>query len=258
VLVFTTQLLETGGIESHLKEFCFQLNESKLSVSILVLNSKAREETHSFYHEICDNSWIINHPNLLVRYLKLLLLIPIINLKGFVTFYSNGQGNSIYLIKKLLFKIKNWVHHHHTAGDKNDRKTWTKQYLKTLQNASVVIACAQYNAEQMNNVLTRKVISIPCYSRAINLESKSIDYKKIKIGYIGRLIKEKGIETAIHYPEILPLLPAYSYLGLNKSDFGVSANYSSQILSLPMFPELSSAQITYVVDSINQFFDSVA
>jgi hypothetical protein len=71
-------------------------------------------------------------------------------------------------------------------------------------------------------------------------------------------LKEKGIETAIHYPEILPLLPAYGYLGLNKSDFGVSANYSSQILSLPMFPELSSAQITYVVDSINQFFDSVA
>jgi len=71
-------------------------------------------------------------------------------------------------------------------------------------------------------------------------------------------LKEKGIETAIHYPEILPLLPAYSYLGLNKSDFGVSANYSSQILSLPMFPELSSAQINYVVDSINQFFDSVA
>jgi glycosyltransferase involved in cell wall biosynthesis len=195
VLVFTTQILETGGIESHLKELCFQLNESKLSVSILVLNSKAREETHSFYQEICDNAWIINHPNVLVRFLKLLSLIPIINLKGFVTFYSNGQGNSIYLIKKLLFKIKNWVHHHHTAGDENDRKTWTKQYIKTLKNATVVIACAQYNAEQMNNVLNRKVISIPCYSRAINFKSKSIDYKKIKIGYLGRLIKEKGIES---------------------------------------------------------------
>lgn len=196
VLVFVTQLLENGGIESHLKEFCVQLKQdNNLSISILVLHSKASSQTHSFYNEICDNTWIINHPNILIRYLKLLLLIPIINLKGFITFYSNGQGNSIYLIKKLLFNIKNWVHHHHTSGDENDQKTWAKQYLRTLENATEVIACAQYNAEQMNNVLNRKVISIPCFSRTINFERKPIDFNKIKIGYIGRLIKEKGIES---------------------------------------------------------------
>lgn len=196
VLIFVTQLLENGGIESHLKEFCVQFkNSNNLSISILVLNSKASKQTYYFYHEICDNAWIINHPNVLIRYLKLLLLIPIINIKGFVTLYSNGQGNSIYLIKKFLYNIKNWVHHHHTSGDENDQKTWTKQYLKTLQNATEVIACAHYNAVQMNNVLNRKVISIPCFSRAIKIAEKTIDYNGIKIGYIGRLIKEKGIES---------------------------------------------------------------
>ncbi|MBJ7429285.1 MAG: glycosyltransferase family 4 protein, partial [Bacteroidia bacterium] len=168
---------------------------NNLSISILVINSKASKETHSFYHEACENAWIINHPNILVRYLKLLLLIPLINLKGFITFYSNGQGNNIYIIKKLLFNVKNWVHHHHTSGDENDQKTWTKPYLKTLQNATVVIACAQYNAEQMNKVLNRKVISIPCFSRIIKITRKPIDTYKVKIGYIGRLIKEKGIES---------------------------------------------------------------
>lgn len=196
VLIFVTQLLENGGIESHLKEFCIQLKkDNNLSISILVLHSKASSQTHSFYDEICENTWIINHPNVLVRYLKLLLLIPLINLKRFVTFYSNGQGNSIYLLKKFLFNIKNWVHHHHTSGDENDQKTWTKQYIKTLQNATVVIACAQYNAELISDVLKRKVISIPCFSRTIKIERKPIDEKKIKIGYIGRLIKEKGIES---------------------------------------------------------------
>jgi dTDP-4-amino-4,6-dideoxygalactose transaminase len=69
-----------------------------------------------------------------------------------------------------------------------------------------------------------------------------------------KFLKDKGVETAIHYPEILPLLPAYKYLNLSANDFEISASYSSQILSLPMYPELSSAQIAYVVDAINEFF----
>jgi len=195
VLFFTTQLLETGGIESHLKEFCFQLNESNLSVSILVLNSKANKQTEFFYKNVCENTWFISNKNIFVRYINLLFLIPILNLKGFSTLYSNGQGNSIYYFKKLLFTIKNWVHHHHTSGEIQDRNTWTNSYKKTLLNASTVVACANYNANLISQELNRIVISIPCFSRAIIVANKPINPQKIKIAYIGRLIKEKGIEA---------------------------------------------------------------
>ncbi len=195
ILVFTTQLLETGGIESHLKEFCFQFNESKFDVSILVLNSNASIQTELFYKNICEKSWIISNKNIFIRYLKLLFLIPVLNLKGFSTIYSNGQGNSIYFLRQLLFTIKNWVHHHHTSGEIQDRKSWSNSYKKTLLNANTIVACANYNASLLSQELKRTVISIPCFSRAIIIESKPINPEKIKIAYIGRLIKEKGIEA---------------------------------------------------------------
>ena len=66
-------------------------------------------------------------------------------------------------------------------------------------------------------------------------------------------LKQKEIDTIIHYPTALPLLPAYTYLGHAPEDFPIASKYQSQILSLPMYPELSQQQIEYVVASIQEF-----
>ena len=68
-------------------------------------------------------------------------------------------------------------------------------------------------------------------------------------------LSEKGISTGIHYPTPLPFLKAYKYLGHKSEDFPVASKYREQILSLPMFPELSSDQIEYVIESIKAFFN---
>lgn len=67
-------------------------------------------------------------------------------------------------------------------------------------------------------------------------------------------LKEKGVETAIHYPTPLPLLPAYQHLGYKESDFPVSVELQHQILSLPMYPELDEERISYVADTIKSFY----
>ena len=67
-------------------------------------------------------------------------------------------------------------------------------------------------------------------------------------------LKDKGIETAIHYPTPLPNLPAYAYLGTIPSDFPVSTALQHHILSLPMYPELEESQIKYVADTIKAFY----
>lgn len=59
-------------------------------------------------------------------------------------------------------------------------------------------------------------------------------------------LDEKGIETGIHYPIVLPNLGAYHYLGHKPQDFPVATQYSQEVLSLPMYPELTEAQIEYV------------
>ena len=63
-------------------------------------------------------------------------------------------------------------------------------------------------------------------------------------------LKEAGVETAVHYPTALPFMPCYGGHGHTKSDFPVAAQYQDEILSLPMYPELSEAAIRYVTDVI--------
>ncbi|MGC8490870.1 MAG: DegT/DnrJ/EryC1/StrS family aminotransferase [Syntrophobacteraceae bacterium] len=59
-------------------------------------------------------------------------------------------------------------------------------------------------------------------------------------------LRDAGIMTGVHYPVALPNQPAYRYLGYHPQDFPVSTAYSGEILSLPMYPELSRAQVEYV------------
>jgi len=71
---------------------------------------------------------------------------------------------------------------------------------------------------------------------------------------LQRYLTNAGISTAIHYPTALPFLPAYRYLNHSEVDFPVAAKYQRQILSLPMFPELTHQQIEYVSEHIKKFF----
>jgi dTDP-4-amino-4,6-dideoxygalactose transaminase len=52
-----------------------------------------------------------------------------------------------------------------------------------------------------------------------------------------------GVQTGVHYPIPVHLQPAYRDLGYSAGDFPVCEQASREVLSLPMFPELTSAQI---------------
>jgi dTDP-4-amino-4,6-dideoxygalactose transaminase len=71
---------------------------------------------------------------------------------------------------------------------------------------------------------------------------------------LAQHLKACNVETAIHYPTALPNLKAYSYLGHRPDDFPVSTAYQSQILSLPIYPELTRGQMEYVADCIKSFY----
>lgn len=71
---------------------------------------------------------------------------------------------------------------------------------------------------------------------------------------LSQFLKERGIQTAIHYPIPLHLQKAFSHLGYKEGDFPVSERSSKEVLSLPMFPELKDEEVEYVIESIHQFF----
>ncbi|MCB9187549.1 MAG: DegT/DnrJ/EryC1/StrS family aminotransferase [Flavobacteriales bacterium] len=69
-------------------------------------------------------------------------------------------------------------------------------------------------------------------------------------------LEDRGIQTALHYPTILPLLPAYGYLNYCGTDFPIAFEYQHQILSLPMFPEMRDDEVISVSEAIVDFYDS--
>jgi dTDP-4-amino-4,6-dideoxygalactose transaminase len=65
-------------------------------------------------------------------------------------------------------------------------------------------------------------------------------------------LKEVQIDTAVHYPVALPLMPCYtSRFHHTEADYPVAARLTKRILSLPMYSELTHDQIAYVAEHIN-------
>lgn len=62
-----------------------------------------------------------------------------------------------------------------------------------------------------------------------------------------------GIQTGIHYPIPIHLQEAYRDLGLGKGSFPVTEKLADEIVSLPMFPELSHQQIELVLEALSSF-----
>ena len=69
---------------------------------------------------------------------------------------------------------------------------------------------------------------------------------------VRKKLSDRGIGTGIHYPTPIHLQNAYKFLEYKKGDFPVSEKVADEILSLPMFPELSEEQIKYVCDSLKE------
>ncbi len=69
-------------------------------------------------------------------------------------------------------------------------------------------------------------------------------------------LKKAGIPTEIYYPVALHLQPAFAYLGHRRGDFPESESASEQVLSLPIYPELTEQQQQRVVSGIKEFFHS--
>ena len=67
-------------------------------------------------------------------------------------------------------------------------------------------------------------------------------------------LKERGIETKIHYPIPIHLMEAARRYGYKKGDFPVAEAQAGKILSLPVQHHLREEQINYVVDSIRGFY----
>lgn len=65
-----------------------------------------------------------------------------------------------------------------------------------------------------------------------------------------RNLNKRGIQTGIHYPLPLHLQPAYHHLPYEKGSFPITEEYAEQVLSLPMYPELTDSELETVCSAL--------
>ncbi|MEK6873200.1 MAG: DegT/DnrJ/EryC1/StrS family aminotransferase [Nanoarchaeota archaeon] len=115
------------------------------------------------------------------------------------------------------------------------------------------------NAKMYNHFLQDvKKIKIPDYNPeniyhlyVIRVEDKD---GKSRDGLMNCL-KSKEIGTRIHYPIPLHLQKALSYLNHKEGDFPNAEKFAKEILSLPMYPELTKKEIYEVCKNVYDYFD---
>lgn len=109
------------------------------------------------------------------------------------------------------------------------------------------------NALYYNQLFSRTEIITP---NSPNYVKHSFNYYTIRLGNsrdkIQKTLQEESIATAIYYPLSLHLQEVYGYLDYKKGDFPVSEQVQDEVLSLPMYPELTRDHIKEISENITK------
>jgi dTDP-4-amino-4,6-dideoxygalactose transaminase len=109
------------------------------------------------------------------------------------------------------------------------RRKHAAYYLEALANSELIPVAVHPDAEPIWHLFV--------------VRTKDRDKLQKQLG-------EDGIVTGIHYPTPLHLQPAYKYLEIPRGSLPITERVSEEIVSLPMYPELTVDQLEAVVNSL--------
>jgi len=98
--------------------------------------------------------------------------------------------------------------------------------------------------------------SAPYSYHIFNYYTIRVNSSKLSRDELREFLNSEGIATAIYYPLSLHLQEVYKSLGYKPGDFPESEHSQEEVLSLPMYPELSEEQIEKIVEAIKHFVNS--
>jgi dTDP-4-amino-4,6-dideoxygalactose transaminase len=70
-------------------------------------------------------------------------------------------------------------------------------------------------------------------------------------------LHEAGVMTGLHYPRPVHLQPAYADLGSSAGDFPMSELLAAEMLSLPIYPEMTTQQLQHVCDALRMICEDI-
>ena len=120
-------------------------------------------------------------------------------------------------------------------NDLEDRRRNALLYQYALENKSTITL--PYCDDKFYHIYAQYTIMVPN-----NRRDEIKDY-----------LTKNNINVSVFYPIPLHLQPCFSYLGHQKGDFPISERLGSEVLSLPVYPELKTEEIKEVINAIRKW-----
>ncbi len=202
ILVFSTQLAATGGIENHLVRLCERLAPTGAKITLLCPNYGPSIGLNQRLLASCSRLIVMTsrtkQPSSLLKFCWLLFKLLLLQTSSFDSIYLNGQGSLPFWVWKLCgWRARRCVVHHHSSGEPDDVAAWPRSYRQLLQSANFLIACSKTNAKLLAKSLNRPVNVIYCFSNPCSQNAARPLSMQLSFGFIGRLIPEKGVDIIL-------------------------------------------------------------
>ena len=113
----------------------------------------------------------------------------------------------------------------------------------------------RYNAALYDEMLVNVEGVTICRTDAGNEHSfHQYTIRAVRRDDLENFLKEKGIGTGVYFPIPLHLQTCFAYLGYEKGQLPVAEAAAAEVLSLPVYPELSVDDIEYVAECVASFY----
>ena len=115
--------------------------------------------------------------------------------------YTNGQSSLASVVWRAAGRRTRIIHHHHTAADAAEQKTWAPGFRKVLQHAPELVACSNATRVNIEAAVGRTGVTFLPYFTACPVSADEVQDTRytpgqpLAVGFVGRLIATKGIDT---------------------------------------------------------------
>lgn len=118
----------------------------------------------------------------------------------------------------------------------NERRRVAALYSDTFKDLNIEQVITPYNPDHVSPVYHLYIIRVKDRENLI------------------KHLAANGVQTGLHYPLPLHMQKAYSDLGYRPDDFPVAKKFADEILSIPMYPEMTDDMVHYVCETIRSFY----
>jgi dTDP-4-amino-4,6-dideoxygalactose transaminase len=169
-----------------------------------------------------------------------------------------GDGGMITINKASSVEIIKQLRNHGSKGSYRHKRVGFNSRLDELQAGILLIKFKyidEYNRKRRENAsiyteLLSNFVKCPIEKQGSFHVYHQYTIRSRKRVIIQEKLKENGISSVVYYPVPLHLQEALKFLGYRKGDFPEAEKAANEVLSLPMYPELSAKDIKKICEIV--------